>query len=60
MAQLPDNNNEYSLAAHFNGGKGDLKVLKKSGDDFVEHAPEEALAGADVVAIYFSAHWCPV
>ena len=60
MAQMPQQNANYSLAAFFNGGNGDLKVLKKNDKDFDEHSPEEALAGADVIAIYFSAHWCPV
>lgn len=48
------------LAALFNGGNANLKVLKKEGDGFKEYKPEEALSGADVIAIFFSGHWCPV
>merc|ERR1712154_693426 len=33
--------------------------LRKANDDFEEVKPAAALAGADVIAIYFSAHWCP-
>jgi len=47
------------LAALFNGGDANLRVLKKEGDGFKEYKPEEALAGADVIAIFFSGHWCP-
>ena len=61
MAQLPDNNDEYDLGKFFNGGNDDLKVLTKNKDDgYDEVKPADALAGADVIAIYFSAHWCPV
>merc|ERR1712045_876354 len=36
-----------------------LQMLKKDGDNFVNVGVEDALSGADVIAIYFSAHWCP-
>ena len=44
----------------FNGGDDTLTMLKKAGDDFIDVDPDEALCDAKVIAIFFSAHWCPV
>lgn len=59
MAQQADNAN-YNLKTFFNGGNDGLQMIKKDGDGFENVGVEDALSGADVIAIYFSAHWCPV